>query len=56
MTALLFVLLEMEETMVKALLNPTDPTIRFKKKGPEVATGKPRNKENTVRATVISIN
>ena len=56
MTALLFVLLEMEETMVKALLRPMEPTIRLTKNGAVVLTGNPRNNEKTARATVISIN
>ncbi len=53
-TALLLVLLEIEDTIVKALLNPMEPIIRFRKNGPEVFTGKPRNNENTERATVIN--
>ena len=55
-TELLLVLLEMEETIVKAELKPSDPKIRFRKNGPEVLTGNPRNTEKTINAIVIRSN
>lgn len=45
MTELLLVLLEIEETMVNAADNPSEPTSRLMKKAEGVLTGNPRNNE-----------
>lgn len=53
-TALLLVLLAMDETMVNEQAKPKEPIIKLMMKGTGFLTGKPRNNEKTMMAKEIN--